>query len=723
MNKNVSIAIATALVMNSGVANAQEAVNIGKHNITLSKDVMTPETLWAMGRIGSAQASPDGSKIVYQVGYYSVKENKGHQVIYVMNADGKNARQLTTSAKSESSPAWLDNNTIAFLYEGQVWTMNADGTNRKKLSSSDIEIEGFRFSPDRKKVLLIKSLPYHGTIKKNPSDLPKASGRLITDMNYRHWDHYVETIAHPFVVEVTANGISKNDIDIIEGEPYESPLAPFGGIEQFDWSKDSKQIAYTCRKKEGVKYAVSTDSDIFLYNLETKKTVNLCKPADYVEPEIDMTKTLRNQKVNHQDGDFNVGYDVNPKFSPDGKYIAWQSMKHDGYESDRNRLCVYEFSTGKKTYVAEQFDSNVDDYVWAPNSKDLYFIGCWHATVNAYQTNLKGEVKQLTDGQHNYTSIALLGDSGKKLLGLRQSMKSANEIFAITPAKKEKQSEQTQLSFENKHIYDQLALGDVKPHWVKTTDGKDMQVWIITPPHFDPNKKYPTLLYCEGGPQSPVSQFWSFRWNFQMMAANGYVVIAPNRRGLPGYGSEWNEAISSDWTGQCMKDYLSAIDDAANNLPYVDKDRLGAVGASFGGFSVYYLAGHHNKRFKVFISHDGAFNLESMYTDTEEAWFSNWEYDDAYWNKDRSAAAARTYKNSPHLDVDKWDTPILCIHGEMDYRINATQGMGAFNAARLRGIPAELLLFPDENHWVLKPQNGVLWQRTFFNWLDRWLKK
>ena len=312
MNKNVSIAIATALVMNSGVANAQEAVNIGKHNITLSKDVMTPETLWAMGRIGSAQASPDGSKIVYQVGYYSVKENKGHQVIYVMNADGKNARQLTTSAKSESSPAWLDNNTIAFLYEGQVWTMNADGTNRKKLSSSDIEIEGFRFSPDGKKVLLIKSLPYHGTIKKNPSDLPKASGRLITDMNYRHWDHYVETIAHPFVAEVTANGISKNDIDIIEGEPYESPLAPFGGIEQFDWSKDSKQIAYTCRKKEGVKYAVSTDSDIFLYNLETKKTVNLCKPADYVEPEIDMTKTLRNQKVNHQDGDFNVGYDVNP---------------------------------------------------------------------------------------------------------------------------------------------------------------------------------------------------------------------------------------------------------------------------------------------------------------------------------------------------------------------------------------------------------------------------
>ena len=723
MNKNISIAITAALVMNGGIVNAQEATNIGKHNITLSKDVMTPETLWAMGRIGSAQASPDGNKIVYQVGYYSVKENRGHQVIYVMDSDGQNVRQLTTSAKSEGSPVWLDNHTIAFLLDGQIWSMNSDGTNRKKLSSSDIEIEGFRFSPDGKKVLLIKSIPYYGTIKKNPSDLPKASGRLITDMNYRHWDHYVETIAHPFVAEVTANGISKNDVDIIEGEPYESPLAPFGGIEQFDWSKDSKQIAYTCRKKEGVKYAVSTDADIYLYNIDTKKTVNLCKPADYVAPEINMTKSLRNQKVNHQDGDFNVGYDVNPKFSPDGKYIAWQSMKNDGYESDRNRLCVYDFSTGKKTYVTEKFDSNVDDYVWAPNSKELYFIGVWHGTVNAYQTNLKGEVKQLTDGQHNYVSIALLGDKGRKLLGLRQSIKQATEIFSIVPAKKDKQSEQIQLSFENKHIYDQLALGEVKPRWVKTTDGKDMLVWIITPPHFDSNKKYPTLLFCEGGPQSPVSQFWSYRWNFQIMAANGYVIVAPNRRGLPGFGSEWNEEISGDWTGQCMKDYLSAIDDAANNLPFVDKDRLGAVGASFGGFSVYYLAGHHNKRFKAFIAHDGAFNLESMYTDTEEVWFSNWEYDDAYWNKDRTAAATRTYENSPHLDVDKWDTPILCIHGEKDYRINATQGMGAFNAARLRGIPAELLLFPDENHWVLKPQNGILWQRTFFNWLDRWLKK
>ncbi|MBF1419449.1 MAG: S9 family peptidase, partial [Prevotella histicola] len=625
MNKNLTIAMTAAMLMGGGVAQAQD-VNIGKNNITLKSDLMTPEALWAMGRIGAAQASPDGKKIVYQVGYYSVKENKGHQVLHVMDANGKDDRLLTTTAKSETDAAWLDNNTLAFLTGGQLWTMNADGSNRKQLTHSDIDIEGFRFSPDRKRVVLIKSIPYYGTIKQNPSDLPKASGMVITDMNYRHWDHYVTTNAHPFVANVTANGVDAG-VDVLEGEPYESPLAPFGGIEQIDWSKDSKQIAYTCRKKEGTQYAISTDADIYLYNVETRQTVNLCKPAGYVEPKIDATKSMRNQAVNHQKGDMNVGYDVNPKFSPDGKYIAWQSMKNDGYESDRNRLCVYDLATGKKTYVTESFDSNVDDYTWAPNSKDLYFIGVWHATVNIYQTNLKGDVKQLTTGDHNYVSVSLLGNDGKKLLAIRQSIRQANEVFAVIPAKKEKASEQVQLTFENKHIYDQLALGDVHDRWVKTTDGKEMQVWVITPPHFDPNKKYPTLLFCEGGPQSPVSQFWSYRWNFQIMAANGYVIIAPNRRGLPGYGSAWNEEVSTDWTGQCMRDYLSAIDDAANNLPYVDKDRLGAVGASFGGFSVYFLAGHHNKRFKCFIAHDGAFNLQSMYTDTEEAWFSNWEYD------------------------------------------------------------------------------------------------
>lgn len=721
MNKGLVIAMTAALLTGSTAVDAQD-VNIGKSNIVLSSDVMTPEALWAMGRIASVKPSPDGKNIVYQVGYYSVKENKGHQVLRVMDATGKNDCLLTTSAKSESDPIWLDNNTIAYLSGGQLWTMDANGGNRKQLTHSDLDIEGFKFSPNKKQVVLIKSIPYYGTIAKNPDDLDKTTGLLINDMNYRHWDHYVQTNTHPFLAEVTTAGVS-DGVDIMEGEPFESPVAPFGGIEQIDWSKDSKKIAYTSRKKEGVQYAISTDTDIYLYDIASKTTINLCKPAGYQEPKIDATKSMRNQEVNHQAGDMQVGYDVNPQFSPDGKYIAWQSMKNNGYESDRNRLCVMDIATGKKTYVTEKFDSNVDGFIWAANSKDLYFIGCWHACINIYQTNLKGDIKQLTEGQHDYASIDLLGSTGKQLVALRHSMSAPNDIFVVTPSKKEKASTQTQISFENKQIFDQLALANVTDRWVKTTDGKDMQVWIITPPHFDPNKKYPTLLYCEGGPQSPVSQFWSFRWNFQMMAANGYVIVAPNRRGLPGYGSQWNEQISSDWTGQCMNDYLSAIDDAVANLPYVDKDRLGAVGASFGGFSVYYLAGHHNKRFKCFISHDGAFNLESMYTDTEEAWFSNWEYDDAYWNKDRTAAARKTYENSPHLNVDKWDTPILCIHGEKDYRINATQGMGAFNAARLRGIPAQLLLFPDENHWVLKPQNGILWQRTFKNWLDQWLKK
>lgn len=706
------------LFMGGGCAQAQEMIQ--RNDLKLSSDLLTPEVLWAMGRMGGAAASPDASKIAYQVGYYSVEQDKGHQILYTIDADGTNLKQLTIDEKNETDAAWIDGgNRIAFLREGQLWSMNADGTDRKQLTHSKEDIEGFLFSPDEKRVILVKSLPYHGSIKENPSDLPKATGLLVVDMNYRHWDHYVESIPHPFVADVTSEGVG-DGVDMLEGEPYECPMAPFGGMEQLAWSPDGNTIAYTCRKKEGVAYAISTDSDIYIYNIGTHATKNLCKPEGYREPSVDPTKTMREQAVNKQGGDCNVGYDTNPSFSPDGKYVAWQSMSRDGYESDRNRLCVYELATGNKTYVTESFDSNVDAFTWAPDSKTLYFLGCWHACTHVYQTNLSGKVTQLTDGWYDYGSLQMMG---KKILVTRHSISHPDDLFVVTPSKKEKQSEVTRITDENKHLFDQLEMGKIEERWVKTTDGKQQQVWIILPPHFDANKKYPTLLYCEGGPQSPVSQFWSFRWNFQIMAAHGYVIVAPNRHGLPGYGSEWNEQISGDWTGQCMSDYLAAIDDAVDNLPYVDKDRLGCVGASFGGFSVYYLAGHHDKRFKAFIAHDGAFNLESMYTDTEEAWFSNWEYDDAYWNEDATANAKRTYENSPHKFVDKWDTPILCIHGEKDYRINANQGMGAFNAARMRGIPAELFIFPDENHWVLKPQNGILWQRTFFEWLDKWVKK
>ena len=717
--------LAAALALSCSMVKAQSTVEpIGKSNMMLNSKLMTPEALWAMGRIASAQASPDGKSIVYQVGYYSVKENKSRQVICIMDKDGKNIRQLTTGLKSESDPVWIEGGKkIAFICGGQLFSMNANGSERRQLTKDETGIDGFKFSPDGKKIILIKQIPFHESIKENPSDLPQATGRLVTDLNYRHWDEYVETIPHPFLADVTENGIEAG-VDMLAGEPFECPMKPFGGVEQLDWSRDSKSIAYTCRKKKGVKYAVSTDSDIYLYDVAKGKTVkNLCKQEGYVEPEINTSKTLRNQSVNSAENmKNNPGYDQNPKFSPDGKYIAWQSMAHDGYESDRNRICVYNLATGEKTYVTESFDSNAEDYCWMPDSKSIAFTGVWHGTINLYRTNLSGKVEQLTNDWADYVSVQL-ANSGNQLLTMRQSMAVPTDIYSVTPGKDVKKTKIEQLTTENKQILDQLALGKIQQRWVKTSDGKDMLVWIILPSDFDPNKKYPTLLFCEGGPQSPVSQFWSYRWNMQIMAAHGYVVVAPNRRGLPGFGSEWNEEISSDWTGQCMKDYLSAIDDAAENLPFVDKNRLGAVGASFGGFSVYYLAGHHEGRFKCFIAHDGAFNLESMYTDTEEAWFSNGEYDDAYWNKDQTEAAKRTYANSPHRFVDKWDTPILCIHGEKDYRINANQGFGAFNAARLRGIPAELLIFPDENHWVLKPQNGILWQRTYFNWLDRWLKK
>ena len=740
MNKQHLIAVLLALIC-LVPASAQQKVNIGKSNIQLKSDLLTPEGLWAMGRISAYAPSPDSKRVVYQVGYYSVKENKSHHVLSIINVDGNGQRQLTTDAENETDPEWMGGH-IAFLRGGEIWLMESDGSGRRQLTHTDGSIEGFKFSPDGSKVIILKSLPFHDIIKSNPDDLPKATGRLVTDLMYRHWDHYVESIQHPFVASVTADGIS-TPVDILEGEPYECPMEPFGGIEQLDWSTDSKQIAYTCRKKTGLAYSISTDSDIYLYDVEKKTTRNLCKPAGYKDPVVDATKTLRHQAVNAADKlKNNPGYDQNPQFSPDGKYIAWQSMARDGYEADRNRLCLYNLATGEKSYLTESFDSDVDAFCWAGAKSDvIYFTGVWHGTYNLYSTNLKGVVRRHTEMTADFGSIKMLSD-GKLLIAEKHSYTEPADLYLINPGMRGKalnKDEQltandilpttaksfamSQITHENKHILDQLAKPSVEARWVKTTDGKDMLYWVILPPHFDPNKKYPTLLFCEGGPQSPVSQFWSYRWNFMIMASHGYVVIAPNRHGLPGFGSEWCEEISGDWTGQCMADYLTAIDDAAKQLPYVDKDRMGAVGASFGGFSVYYLAGHHDKRFKCFIAHDGAFNLEAMYTETEENWFSNWEYDDAYWNKDQTANARKTYDNSPHRFIDKWDTPILCIHGEKDYRINATQGMSAFNAARMKGIEAQLLIFPDENHWVLKPQNGILWQRTYFNWLDKWLKK
>jgi dipeptidyl aminopeptidase/acylaminoacyl peptidase len=434
-------------------------------------------------------------------------------------------------------------------------------------------------------------------------------------------------------------------------------------------------------------YAVSTNSDIYIYNVESGDVKNITEE--------------------------NGGYDTNPQYSPDGKYIAWQSMERDGYESDQNRLMVMDLATGEKRFVSKAFESNVESFTWSADSKTLYFNGPWHGEIQLYSVALDNEeVKQITSGMYDYDTPQLFGD---KLIAKRHSISMGDEIYAVNA-----DGTTAQLTEVNKNIYDQIEMGEVKERWITTSDGKQMLAWVIYPPHFDPTKKYPTLLFCQGGPQSPVSQFWSYRWNFQIMAANDYIVVAPNRRGLPGFGNEWNEAISGDYGGQCMRDYLTAIDDVAKE-DYVDNDRLGCVGASFGGFSVYWLAGHHDKRFKAFIAHDGIFNMEMQYLETEEKWFANWDMGGAYWDKE-NATAQRTFANSPHKFIDKWDTPILCIHGEKDFRILANQAMAAFDGAIMRGVPAELLIYPDENHWVLKPQNGVLWQRTFFEWLDKWLK-
>ena len=678
-------------------AGKTDQVLIEKSDIKIEGKRMTPEALWAMGRIGGFAVSPDGKKIAYTVAYYSVPENKSNREVFVMNADGSDNQQITRTPYQENEVTWIKGGTkLAFLSNdngsSQLYEMNPDGSGRKQLTNYDGDIEGYSVSPDGKKLLFISQVKTKESTADKYPDLPKATGIIVTDLMYKHWDEWVTSVPHPFVADFDGKSIS-NVTDLLEGEPYESPMKPFGGMEQLAWSPDSKYIAYTSRKKTGKAYALSTDSDIYLYEVASKQTTNLCKQEG--------------------DADQNMGYDTNPQFSPDGHYVAWQSMARDGYESDRNRLCVYNLTDKSKTYVTESFDSGVDSYCWNHDSQSLYFTGVWHATKMVYRTTLEGNVEKLTDGVFDYDGVDLLGD---RVICKRHSMSSPDELYALNPA----DGQVAQLTTENKHILDQIEMGKVEERWMKTTDGKDMLVWIIYPPHFDPAKKYPTLLYCEGGPQSPVSQFWSFRWNFQIMAANDYIIVAPNRRGLPGFGSEWLEAISGDYGGQCMKDYLTAIDTFSKE-PFVDTDHLGCVGASFGGFSVYWLAGHHNKRFKAFIAHDGIFNMEQQYLETEEMWFANWDMGGAYWDRN-NATAQRTFANSPHKFVDKWDTPILCIHGEKDYRILASQGMSAFNAAVLRGIPAELLIYPDENHWVLKPQNGILWQRTFFEWLDKWLK-
>ena len=681
IKKQLTALIAASTLVGTLPASAHE----GQH--------MTPEMMLSLARVGASSLSPDGKTIVYSVGFPNIKENKIRTELFSIASNGTGRRQLTKGIAGLHGARWIQQGRrISYISsesgEPQVWTMAPDGTDRKQVTRIEGGLSDYLFSPDETKLAYIKEISFGKSTKEVYPDLPKATGRIVTDLMYKHWDEWVETIPHIFIASVGNEPITSGK-DILEGEPYEAPTKPFGGSEELSWSPDGKTLAYSSRKKTGLEYSLSTNTDIYLYDLASGTTRNITEG--------------------------NGGYDTHPRFSPDGSKISWISMERDGYEADLKRLFIQELKTGKKTFLTDGFEYDVDETVWSPDSKSIFFLATKHAEAQLWELALKGrKIRQITTGMHDYTSLDL--QAGKLLAG-RQSYTLPTDLYLVDP----KTGRADQLTHENKETLDQLSPISVEKRWVKTTDGGNMLVWVILPPNFDKTKKYPALLFCQGGPQSAVSQFFSYRWNMRLMAEQGYIVIAPNRHGVPSFGKAWNEQISGDYSGQNIQDYLTAVDEVKKE-PWVDADRLGCVGASYGGYSVFYLAGVHQKRFKAFIAHAGIFNLEMQYMTTEEMWFANWDMGGAPWEKD-NAVAQRTFANSPHKLVGNWDTPILVIHGERDYRILAGQGMAAFNAAKLRGIPAELLIYPDENHWILRPQNALLWQRTYFNWLDKYLKK
>lgn len=659
----------------------------------------TIDVLEQLGRVSAPCVAPDGKTVLFGVSYENLAENNSNNDLYTVRIGSEEAPvKITDTPKSESSAVWIAGGSkIAFLYpdadgNAQMWTMNADGTDRVQASEHSGGISGFLLSPDEKNIVVIGNVKYARNAGDLYPDLPKATGRVIDDLMYKHWDEWVTEIPHPFVGKF--DGAKVSDLkDIMADEPFEAPMKPFGGVESFAWHPNNEMLVYVSRKKTGMEYAVSTNSDLYMYHLPTGQTRNLTEGM--------------------------MGYDTMPSFSPDGHYLAWLSMEHDGYESDRNRLFVLDCYTSDKYELPGNWDYSIDEFAWAPDSKSIAFIAPKDGVIPVFQVEAKKGATpvQLVDVQADFTSLQVTRDH---IVTMMHSMLRPNEIMTIARNPKGRRSALWELTDINGEIFAGLDMPYVEKRMVPTTDGKEMTTWVVYPPKFDRNKKYPALLYCQGGPQQPVSQFWSYRWNLALMASEGYVVIAPNRRGLPGFGSEWNAQISKDYPGQNMKDYLAAVDDMKRES-YIDPARIGAIGASYGGFSVYYLAGNHEGRFAALLAHAGIFNMEAQYLETEEMWFANWDMGGAFWEKD-NAAAQRTFANSPHRFVDRWDTPIMISHGEYDYRILASQGMAAFNAAKLRGIPAEMVVFPDENHWILKPQNAVLWQRLFFRWFDKWLK-
>ncbi len=660
-------------------------------NIEDLPTIMTPEVLWKLGRVSGIQVSPDGKFVLFGISRYSVENNNGNRNLYVMPTLGGEPIQITDFEGSEFNAVWSPSGEMIHFLSAksetvQIWAVNPDGSGTKQLSDIEDGISGFKWGPDGKKLLFIKDVKVLQTTHDRYPDLMEANVLIIDDLMYRHWDHWTdEMFTHIFVTDYT-DGKFGEIKDIMPEEKWDSPIGPWGGLEQINWSPDGSKIAYACKKVYGKEFAVSTNSEIYIYDLASGETKNM------TENGFD-------------------GYDFDPVYSPDGSKLVWRSMATPGFEADKSRIMMIDFASGEIIELTDGFDQSSNHYSWSADGTTVFFISGIHATKQLYKINVNTkEINQITKGDHNYTDYIL---SGENLIACRNTMVVPTDIYSV-----DMNGNETQISFVNKAILDHITPANFEKRWIETTDGKQMLTWVIYPPNFDKTKKYPTLLYCQGGPQSAVSQFFSYRWNFQIMASNGYIVVAPNRRGLPSFGQEWNDQISGDYGGQNIKDYLSAIDELAKE-PFVDEDNLGAIGASYGGFSVYYLAGVHEGRFKAFISHCGIFNFESMYASTEETFFVHHDMGGAYWEN----PAPKSYDSSPHKFVGNWDTPILVITGENDLRIPYTQSMEAFNAAQLRGIPSRFLFFPEESHFVVRPQNSIVWQREFKRFLDENLKK
>lgn len=647
-----------------------------------AQQLMTPEILWTLKKVGVQAVSPDQSSLIYKIGQTDLKTEKTKSENYFLNV--LNNQSVKVDLGKKALIQWDKNGLYA--QEGDKIFLSKDNGKTWTEFYTIGEADNIVISPDGKKIAFSKQVLVEKVMGKDKySDTPKTTAQVYTDLNHRHWDYFNEgKYNHVFVVNVSDKADSAKDL--LEGKMWDSPQRPFGGAEDFIWSPDSAQLLYVTKPKSGKEYSTSTNTDIFAYDLASGTTKNLTES--------------------------NKGYDVNPKFSPDGKSLLWQSMARDGYEADKNDVKIMDWKSGKTTNLTQSWDESVSgDVFWSGDSKMIYFTAAFRGTKQLFSLDPKNaKVQQITKGDFDVNEI--FADQKTSLLVGRTDINHATDIFSVNL----KNGEMKQVTEANKEMYAQLAQGKSELKMVKTSDGKEMGVWFHYPPNFDPNKKYPTLVYCQGGPQSALTQFFSTRWNFALMAANGYIVVAPNRRGMPGWGTKWNEEISRDWGGQPMRDYLAATD-YAKTLPYVDGSRVAAVGASYGGYSVFMLAGIHENRFKTFIAHDGLFDMKSWYLTTEELWFANWDLGSP-WEKPQPKAYTEF---NPSNFVDKWNKPIMIVQGGIDYRVPYEQGQEAFQAAKLRGLKSKLVYFPNENHWVLHPQNGLVWQREFFDWLKETL--